>query len=96
MSAVDAPSRDEDSRRWLDDLRVGDASADERLHALLLRAARFEVAKRGGTDEVARAAAAAARLVVRARLDDCDHRRRFTTWASKFALREAGVALRPR
>ena len=43
------PSLDDESRAWLDDLRAEGRRKDEaisRLHALQLRAARFEVARR--------------------------------------------------
>jgi hypothetical protein len=43
------PSLDDESRAWLDDLRTDGKTRDEaiaRLHALLFRAARFEIARR--------------------------------------------------
>ena len=52
VAAPPAAALDDDSRRWLRDLRAtGSAHEDavERLHALLLRAARFEVSRRRGT-----------------------------------------------
>ena len=98
---------DLESREWLRDLRAGGATADQavaRLHALLLRAARFEVTRRRAamphvrtdTDEVALEAADDALISVRARLDDFRGDSRFTTWAYKFALLEASVKLRRR
>jgi RNA polymerase sigma-70 factor (ECF subfamily) len=88
-------------------LRAGDATREAaiaRLHAVLLRAARFEVARRrstvtqtaGDTEEVARAAAAEALNAVLARLDDYGGDSRFTTWAAKFAVLEAAVQVRRR
>jgi RNA polymerase sigma-70 factor (ECF subfamily) len=99
---------DEESRAWLRDLRSdGEAKeqALERLHALLLRAARFEVARRRPTlphlrgdelDEIAHEAAHDALMSVLARLDDFRGASRFTTWVYKFALLEAAVKLRKR
>jgi RNA polymerase sigma-70 factor (ECF subfamily) len=99
---------DEDSRRWLRELRGAGAVRDAavaRLHALLLRAARFEVARRRPTmphlrgnelDEIALEAADDALMSVLARLDDFRGLSRFTTWVYKFALLEAAVKLRRR
>jgi RNA polymerase sigma-70 factor, ECF subfamily len=99
---------DQDSRRWLRGLRASGAEREdavERLHALLLRAARFEVARRRPTlphlrgnelDEIALEAADDALMSVLARLDDFRGSSRFTTWAYKFALLEAAVKLRKR
>jgi RNA polymerase sigma-70 factor (ECF subfamily) len=76
-----------------------------RLHALLLRAARFEVARRRPTlphlrgnelDEIALEAADDALMSVLARLDDFRGASRFTTWVYKFGLLEAAVKLRRR
>src|SRR5262249_38424722 len=84
-------------------MRNEDALAD--LHALLLRAARFEVARRRATlshlrgdelEDIALEAADDALVAVLARLDDFEGRSRFTTWAYKFALLEAAVKLRRR
>ena len=74
-----------------------------RLHALLLRAARFEVARRRPTlphlrgdelDDIAIEAADDALMSVLRRLDDFRGASRFTTWVYKFALLEAAVKLR--
>jgi RNA polymerase sigma-70 factor (ECF subfamily) len=79
--------------------------AVERLHALLLRGARFEVARRRPSlphlrgdelDDIALEAADDAAVSVLARLDDFRGESRFTTWAYKFALLEAAVKLRKR
>ena len=105
--ARDARSLDHDSREWLRSLRAGGATHDEaisRLHALLLRAACFEVARRRPSlphlrdqlDEVALEAADDALVSVLARLDDFRADSRFTTWAYKFAVLEAAVKLRKR
>jgi RNA polymerase sigma-70 factor (ECF subfamily) len=102
------PALDEDSRAWLHELRSrGPAreAAVARLHALLVRAARFEAARRrsslpalrpGDLDEIALEAAADALLSILARLDEFRGASRFTTWAYKFALLEAAVKLRRR
>jgi RNA polymerase sigma-70 factor (ECF subfamily) len=107
QSAVTAPL-DPQSVRWLHELRAGGAAYDaacERLHALLLRAARFEVARRrpmlphlrgNEFDDIAYEAADDALVSILDRLDDFRGASRFTTWAYKFALLEAGVKLRRR
>jgi RNA polymerase sigma-70 factor (ECF subfamily) len=110
-AAVEPESRlllDEESRAWLRDLRSDGGSRDEaiaRLHALLLRAARFECARRRSAlphlrgndlDDLANQAADDALVSVLARLDDFRGASRFTTWVYKFALLEAAVKLRKR
>jgi RNA polymerase sigma-70 factor (ECF subfamily) len=79
--------------------------AVEQLHALLLRAARFEVGRRRPSlphlrgdelDDIALEAADDATLSVLRRLDEFRGESRFTTWAYKFALLEAAVKLRKR
>ena len=99
---------DDESRAWIDALRVPGAARDDavrRLHALLLRAARFEVARRRPTlphlrgnelDAIALEAADDALMSVLARLDDFRGASRFTTWVYKFALLEAAAKLRRR
>jgi RNA polymerase sigma-70 factor, ECF subfamily len=101
-------SLDAESRRWLDELRRPETArqdAVERLHALLLRAAHFEVARRrpglphlrgNELEEIAFEAAHDALMSVLRRLDDFRGDSRFTTWAYKFALYEAAVKLRRR
>jgi RNA polymerase sigma-70 factor (ECF subfamily) len=102
------PLLDEESRAWIDELRAEGRTRDaaiERLRELLLRAARFEVARRRATmpflrgeelDDIAAEAADDALLSVLRRLDDFRGRSRFSTWAYKFALLEAAVKLRKR
>jgi RNA polymerase sigma-70 factor (ECF subfamily) len=99
---------DEESREWLRRLRGTGTTRDDalaRLHALLLRAARFEVSRRRPTlphlrgddlDDLAVQAADDALVSVLRRLDDFRGASRFTTWAYKFALLEAAVKLRKR
>ena len=99
---------DAESREWLRCLCADGASRDDavaRLHALLLRAARFEVARRrpalphlrgNELDDIATEAADDALMSVLTRLDDFRGASRFTTWVYKFALLEAAVKLRKR
>ena len=96
---------EEHSGEWLRGLRARDEKWLARLHALLLRAARFEVARRRPTlphlrgnelEDIAYQAADDALMSVLARLDDFRGESRFTTWAYKFALLEAAVKLRKR
>jgi RNA polymerase sigma-70 factor, ECF subfamily len=103
-----SPAIDLESRRWLRELRASGSTYDDavaRLHALLLRAARFEVARRRPTlphlrgnelDDIALEAADDALVNVLRRLESYRGLSRFTTWAYKFALLEAGVKLRRR
>src|SRR5215204_812266 len=111
-SAADSSSPpallDDESRVWLRDLRSEGRTRDEavaRLHALLLRAARFECARRrpalphlrgNDLDDIANHAADDALVSVLARLDSFRGASRFATWAYKFALLEAAVKLRRR
>jgi len=80
-------------------------AATARLHALLLRAARFEIFRRRGTlaelssgelDDLAQEAASDAAVSILRRLDDFRGESRFETWAYKFALLEAAVKVRRR
>ncbi len=99
---------DEDSEAWLSALRADGRTRDDaiaRLHELLLRAARFEVARRrpgighlrgGDFDDIAHQSADDALVAVLSKLDTYRGASRFTTWAYKFALLEAGVKLRRR
>jgi RNA polymerase sigma-70 factor, ECF subfamily len=107
VPAASAPALDAASREWLRALRADGATRDEavaRLHALLLRAARFEAARRRGRlphlrdelEEIAHEAAGDALISVLARLDDFRGASRFTTWVYKFALLETAVKLRKR
>jgi RNA polymerase sigma-70 factor, ECF subfamily len=103
-----APLLDPESREWLRCLRNHGREHDEavaRLHALLLRAARFECARRrpalphlrgNDVDDIANQAADDALVSILARLDSFRGASRFTTWAYKFALLEAAVKLRRR
>ncbi|HEX6456501.1 MAG TPA: sigma-70 family RNA polymerase sigma factor [Solirubrobacterales bacterium] len=100
---ADSPARD-----WVDRLRAdgpdGRAAIAD-LHALLLKAARFEVGRRaaelahlrgGDHDDLAQQAADDALMAVLAKLDQFRGESRFTTWAYKFALLEAAMKVRRR
>jgi RNA polymerase sigma-70 factor, ECF subfamily len=108
-AAASEPERAEaDSQNWLSALRLVGPERDEavaRLHQLLLRASRFEVSRRREglshvrgeeLDGLAVQAADDALVAVLAKLDDYRGASRFTTWAYKFGLLEAGVRLRRR
>ena len=98
----------DDSQQWLDALRSSGAERDAalvRLHELLLRGARFETRRRrAGMADVSHAeledlavqAADDAMVAILAKLDAFRGESRFTTWAYKFVLLEAGVKLRRR
>jgi RNA polymerase sigma-70 factor (ECF subfamily) len=102
------PPLDSESREWLRELRGTGVEHDDavaRLHALLVRAARFEVARRrpglphvrgDELEDLALEAADDALVSVLRRLDDFRGASRFTTWVYKFALYEAAVKLRKR
>jgi RNA polymerase sigma-70 factor (ECF subfamily) len=97
-----------DSEAWLAGLRSSGAARDqafEALHELLLGAARFEVSRRRASlsyvrgdelEDIAMQAADDALVAVLGKLDGFRGASRFTTWAYKFALLEAGVRLRRR
>ena len=94
-----------DSEQWIAALRAEDPEAVAELHRLLLRAARHEIGRRPGAlahvrgegaDDLAQQAADDALVAVLGKLDDFRGASRFTTWAYKFALLEAGVRLRRR
>jgi RNA polymerase sigma-70 factor, ECF subfamily len=96
------------NQAWLEALAPGGAGRDqavEVLHGLLMRAARHEVGRRRASlshvrgevlDDIATQAADDALVAVLAKLDGFRGASRFTTWAYKFALLEAGVKLRRR
>jgi RNA polymerase sigma-70 factor, ECF subfamily len=108
-AAASEPARAEaDSRAWLSALRAPGVEREEaiaRLHELLVRAARYEVLRRRAAlshvrgeelHDLALQAADDALVAVLTKLDDYRGASRFTTWAYKFALLEAGVRLRRR
>jgi RNA polymerase sigma-70 factor (ECF subfamily) len=99
---------DAESQSWVQALSASGPQRDdaiERLHALLLRASRFEIARRrralggepaGGLEDLAMQAADDALMAIMGKLDSFRGDSRFTTWAYKFALLEAGVKVRTR
>jgi RNA polymerase sigma-70 factor (ECF subfamily) len=101
-----SPVGDAESRAWLERLRGDGPTRDGalvELHALLLGAARFEVNRRrasmphlrgGDHDDVAQQSADDALVAILAKLSSFRGASRFTTWAYKFALLEAGVRVR--
>jgi RNA polymerase sigma-70 factor (ECF subfamily) len=107
LEGRDAPASDP-SRGLLSALRREGAERERaigELHALLLRAARFEVNRRRSAlshvrgeelEDIATQAAGDALMAVLSKLDDYRGESRFTTWVYKFALLEAGVKLRRR
>ena len=102
------PALEHDSQAWLDALggppAVRDAALAE-LHSMLVRGANHELARRREslghltTDELrdlAEQAADDALVAILAKLDSFRGASRFTTWAYKFVLLEAGVKARRR
>jgi RNA polymerase sigma-70 factor (ECF subfamily) len=92
---------------WVEALSTPGRARDdavERLHALLLRASRFEVARRrralgyvrDNLDDLATQAADDALMAIMAKLETYRGDSRFTTWAYKFAVLEAGTKVRRR
>ena len=94
-----------DSQAWVAALRGPDTTREQataELHALLVRGARFKLSRVSQTrdhltpdklDRLAIEAADAALGDVLAGLDGSHGTSRFTTWASKFVLREARLRL---
>jgi len=102
-----AAGPDAESRAWVQALRTTGPLHDaavERLYRLLLVAARKEVLRRAasneslreGVDDIAMQSAHDALVAVLAKLDTYRGLSRFSTWAYKFALLEAAVAMRRR
>ncbi len=106
-SRVDAADRHAEAAAWVRSLRgtgPGREEAAARLHALLVRAARFELLRRRAAwngrgesiDDLAVLSADNALSALLAKLDDYRFESRFTTWAYKFAILEAAVMARRR
>jgi RNA polymerase sigma-70 factor, ECF subfamily len=112
-STSDAPVKraaelDLESQAWIDQLSPQCPQRDAAivaLHAHLLKAARYEVARRRASfphlrgddfDDLAQQSADDALVSVLGKLDDFRGESRFTTWAYKFALFEAGAKIRRR
>lgn len=91
-----------ESDAWLDALRRSGPTRDQavaRLHALLIRAARWQVARCAdardvGHGDIATRAADDALRAVLISLDEVRQPTRFATWACKFALIEAAAGVR--
>jgi len=99
---------DPESRAWLRRLRADGPEREQaigELRELLLRAARFEVHRRRAAlphlrgddyDDLAQHSADDALMAILDKLGTYRGESRFTTWAYKFALLEAGVKVRRR
>jgi RNA polymerase sigma-70 factor, ECF subfamily len=99
---------DPESRAWLNALDSGGVRQDDairRLHALLLREARFEVRRRaisirhpsgGDLDDLALQTADDAVVAILGKLGQFRGDSLFTTWARRFAQREAPAKIRRR
>lgn len=91
-----------ESDAWLDALRGSGPTRDQavaRLHALLIRAAHWQVARCAdagdvGHGDIATRAADDALRAVLSSLDEGHQTTRFATWACKFALIEAAAGVR--
>jgi RNA polymerase sigma-70 factor, ECF subfamily len=112
-STSDAPVKraahlDLESQAWIDRLSPQSPhreAAIVALHAHLLKAALYEVARRRASyphlrgddfDDLAQQSADDALVCILGKLDDFRGDSRFTTWAYKFALFEAGTKIRRR
>jgi RNA polymerase sigma-70 factor (ECF subfamily) len=103
---ADRPLRlDPESQAWLDRLRSDGPhreTALRELRALLLKAARFELRRRGAAsgsredEDLAEQSADDALVALLGKLGQFRGESRFTTWAYKFALYEAAVKHRRR
>jgi RNA polymerase sigma-70 factor (ECF subfamily) len=101
QAGTPAPGED-----WIADLTSDGPVRDDalrRLHALLLRAARFQVSRMSAlramvgpaqVEDVITLAADEAMVAVLGKLSTFEGRSRFTTWAYKFAVLQAAVELR--
>lgn len=99
---------DEESRAWVRDLGSTGSAREEavgRLHALLLRVARAEAARRrpllpetivSELDDICVQAASDALVAILRKLDEFEGAARFTTWACKFVILELSSRLRRR
>jgi RNA polymerase sigma-70 factor (ECF subfamily) len=98
---------DAEARAWLRALRSEGTERERaaaKLHAILLRAARFELHRRNvrrealtePLEDLVTQSADNALVAILAKLDDYRFESRFTTWAYKFAILEAAVLARRR
>jgi len=107
-STPPTPAYDAESQAWIERLSGHGPRRDAALaalHAHLLKAARYEIARRrsayphlrgGDYDDLAHQSADDALLAILGKLGDFRGDSRFTTWAYKFALYEAAVKIRRR
>ena len=95
---------DEDSVSWLRGLQATGSEHDEcieRLHALLLRVARYEVSRRAGSlqltgpelDDIAQQACDDAFMAIKGKVGDFRGESRFTTWAYRFVMFEVSTKM---
>lgn len=95
---------DPESQDWMDGLRSVGTRRDEtmaRLHGLLLRIARSEVARRNTSmqlagpelDDIAHQAAADALIAINTKVDGFRGESKFTTWAYKFVIFEVSTKI---
>lgn len=103
---MDTLALDTESARWLRDLQDEDGARDDaiaRLHALLVRVARGEAARRRASlparameelDDLCVQAANDALMAILSKIDTYRGAARFTTWACKFVILEASTRLR--
>ena len=104
LASAEPRMLDEGSRAWVAGLQ---ASGDRHvrclaeLHALLLRVARYEVARRARSlqirgpelDDIANQAGDDALMAIKAKVDDFRGESRFTTWAYRFVVFEVSTKL---
>jgi len=107
-SPVRSVDREAEGRRWI--AALGATGAEREVaaatsHAMLLRAARFELSRRRAMlagaaretiDDLAMQSADDALSAILSKLDSYRFESRFTTWAYKFAILEAAVRTRRR
>lgn len=108
LSSARPRTGDAESGLWLQRLRSEGVDREQALgdlRELLLKAARFEVHRRvsdlsylrgGDYEDLAQQSADDALLAILSKLESFRGESRFTTWAYKFALLEAGTKLRRR
>jgi RNA polymerase sigma-70 factor, ECF subfamily len=108
LTPVTSTPLDEESKRWLEELRAGEpvrTKALGRLHAMLLGIARAEANRRrpslpgdvaADLDDLCTQAANDALAAILGKLDSFRGASRFTTWAYKFAVFEVSVRVRRR
>jgi RNA polymerase sigma-70 factor (ECF subfamily) len=105
--SADRASGGAEATEWIRALRAPGAEREQaaaRLHAVLSRAARFELLRRRGAwegggdtlEDLSTQCADNALTAILAKLGDYRFESRFTTWAYKFAILEAAVLARRR